>query len=50
MIQFQPELPGIRLRFCIGTPVIADMFVLAGNLATVATIAMGNIMNKDFHL
>jgi hypothetical protein len=50
LIEFHPELAGIRLGFGIGGPVIGDMLILAGNLAVVATITDRNIDNKSFHL
>ena len=34
----QPELPGIRLRFSIGHPVIPAMLILTGNLTVITPI------------
>jgi hypothetical protein len=48
LILFHPELAGVRLRFGVGRPVVADMFVLAGNLATIATITNANVDDKYF--
>ena len=36
-----PELAGIGLGFGVGAPVVAHMFVLAGDLAAVAAVADG---------
>jgi hypothetical protein len=38
LVLFQPELPGVWLRLGIGCPVIADMLVLAGNLAALTSV------------
>ena len=49
ILDLHPELAGIRLRFGDGSPVIADMLILAGYLAVVASVASGDIDNKYFH-
>jgi hypothetical protein len=38
-IHLKPELAGVRLGFGVWSPVVADMFVLAGNLAAIASVA-----------
>jgi hypothetical protein len=48
-VYFEPELPDFRLRFGIGHPVITTIFILTGNLATIAAVASINIANKNFH-
>lgn len=45
-----PELADIRLGLSVGRPIIADMFVLASNLAAITPVAKGNVDNKGFHL
>jgi hypothetical protein len=50
LMQFQPELSGIGLRLGIGSPVVGDVLVLTGDLATVAPVANGNIDSESLHL
>jgi hypothetical protein len=40
-----PEVSSIRLWLGVGSPVIANMLVLAGDLAIVATVTSGNVDN-----
>jgi hypothetical protein len=44
-----PELSRIRLGLGVGGPIIADMFILAGNLAAVASIADSDIYYENLH-
>jgi hypothetical protein len=44
-----PELPRVGLGLGNGSPVVADMLILAGNLAAVATITDSDIDNKNLH-
>jgi hypothetical protein len=46
--QFDPELPGVGLRFSNRSPIIADMFVFARYLARMATVAFRYINNENF--
>ena len=48
-IEFQPELPGVRLGLGVGRPVVAYMLVLAGYLAGVASVANPDIYDKYLH-
>jgi hypothetical protein len=41
-----PELAGIRLRFGIWGPVVANVFVLAGDLAVITAAALVDINDK----
>jgi hypothetical protein len=38
-VHLQPELSSVWLRLGIGCPVIADMLILAGNLAAITSVA-----------
>jgi len=44
-----PELTGVRLGLGVGSPVVADMLVLAGNLAVVTPVADSDVYNKYLH-
>jgi hypothetical protein len=48
LIQFQPELAGIRLRPGIRRPIIGYMFILAGYLTAIAAVADRDIYHKNF--
>ena len=50
LIQLQPELAGVRLGLGVGCPVVGDMLIFAGDLATITSITQGNVDNKGFHL
>ena len=49
LVQFQPELAGVGLGLGDRRPIVANMLVLAGNLATVAAVTNIYIDNKGFH-
>jgi len=49
LVQFVPELSSLWLRFGIRHPVIAAVFVLAGDLAAVTSIAFCCVKNDYFH-
>jgi hypothetical protein len=50
LIEFQPELADLRLRFGVRSPIIGYMFIFTSNLAVVTTIAICTIMYKYFQL
>jgi hypothetical protein len=35
-----PEMPGVRLRFGIRSPIVTAMFIFAADLATIATVTL----------
>jgi hypothetical protein len=39
LILFQPELPGVRLRLGVWGPIIRHVFIFAGNLTAITSIA-----------
>ncbi len=47
--EFHPEVSGVGLGFGIGRPVVADVLVLAGDLAVVTTVAFGYVNYEGFH-
>jgi len=49
LVLLEPELSGVGLWFGIRGPVVADMFVLAGDLAAVAAVADSDIDNESLH-
>jgi hypothetical protein len=49
LIELVPELARHLHRLGIGHPVVADVLVLTGNLATVTSITLCSIVYKDFH-
>jgi hypothetical protein len=48
LIELAPKLANLGLGLCIGSPVVANMLVLAGQLAVIAAGALRNIDNKRF--
>jgi len=49
LVLLEPELAGVGLWFGIGSPVVADMLVLAGYLAAVTAVADCGIDDESLH-
>jgi hypothetical protein len=47
--QLDPELASLRLRFSIRRPIVADMLVLAGDLAAITTVTDRDVTDEDLH-